>query len=390
MPSWIEIDAEHILPGPTKAILRASGDTAATIADAAETIATGLEAIAALIVDITDPLRVIIDAAILALKNLVNDIYGTGLYGYHNKTGFGWPRLRSGRMGESYPSGWSGWRSKWVESFADEGDDERPDFSDTAEVSALLFIAGTPSLDTLPALLAALGRLLGIKAWQRILDMWTITWLAEDAPQGANEIVVESVTGFLEDATIVLGALNATPLSLNSSRRINRTTRVFELYDKLGEARAKGTPVTQAGLDPSGGRASHAPDWIALQARDIPPIGDTEQVVKRLIGLLALAPNFSDMLAALAAALQAKAAQLRELADLIEETIETIEAIIAATGVKIVKVDSSAGIPGLIAEVEALEDPFALDGGESNSYVIGACLLAGTADLGPIAALFGA
>jgi len=66
--------------------------------------------------------------------------------------------------------------------------------------------------------------------------------------------------------------------------------------------------------------------------------------------------------------------------------IQNIEDIIALTGVFIARVDSDTGISGLIDAVDALGAPGDLP---AQSFVAGVCLLAGTADMGPIAELFG-
>jgi hypothetical protein len=401
---WQEFNAQTLFPGPTKEILRATGEVADTVAESAETAAGAIDTIASLLVDISDPARAIVEALIQQLKNLLTDTMNTGLYMYWDTAGFPFYKLRSFDKDEfakamngdssaelplsaATPIGWTGWKSRWQQSFDDQGDDRRPIFSGDAQVSAMIFIAGTPSLDALPALLAALGRLFGIKAFTDLLDMLAITQLAEDAKAGEREIIVKNANGFVEDKFVIIGALSGVTLDFASSRQIDYQTRVFTLYDDLKKDWPAGTPVIMAGSDPqSRGGNKRAPDWHSCKLKDLDVMKKVDKLVKKIIGLLEMASGLIGLLQELADALAEKADQLRDLAQEIEDAIELIELIIALTGVYCVKIDSTTGIGGLFDALEAQGQP-PLPAG---SYIVGVCLLAGTNELLPITELFGA
>ena len=417
--AWTEINAAALLPGATQAVLRAAGDTAATVADVSDTIADGIDVISDFLIDVTDPARAAIQEMVDALKALVSDIENTGIYLYWDTAGLPYYKLRqpsasaisdamdidsveaqrrgvAEAAGEEYPPpqlplmathpyGFTGWLARWKDSFDDQGDDRRPIFSDTAEVSALLFIGGTPSLDQLPALLAALGRLLGIKEFTRLLDLLAFTTLARDADAGDGTVYVQDANGFRDDHMVIVAGENGA-LEFVTARAVDQRTGSLRLYDGVSRAYPAGTPVALSGSDPRTRAASRRPDWHSAKMRDIPPVRDVSRAVKQIVGLIEQADGLLGLVQELADALHENAEQLRDVADLIEQIIETIAAIIALSGVYIVKVDSTTGTAGLFDALDAVGPPALPD----RSYVFGACILAGTADLGPIAALFGA
>jgi len=418
--TWAAFNAETLFPDATKSVLEGTGDVADAVATAAETAASVIDTLADLLVDLTDPERAMVEAFIQQLKDLLSDTMNTGLYMFWDATGFPFYKLRSydhaemtramnidaeeatkksaaEARGETYntpdlplvatrPTGWTGWVRRWEMSFDDQGDERRPIFSDDAEVSALLFVAGTPSLDALPAMLAALGRLFGIKEFSDLLDRLAFTELTKNAAAGDKEITVNNADGFTADRFVIIGGLEVATLEFATPRNIDRQEKKFTLYDGVKRSWPAGTPVILAGTDPqtSGGNRT-APDWHSRKVSDIPPMREVEKLVKRVIGLLEMAPGILGLLQELAEALSEKADQLRDLAEQVENAIELIEQILALTGVYAVRVDSSEGISGLFEALDDAGRPPLPDA----SYIVGICLLAATADLGPVAELFG-
>lgn len=464
MMGWEVFNAASMFPGPTQKALEGAGEAAETIGQAAETIASGIETVSDFLYDITDPVKAAIQLAIDQLKAQLTDAMNTGLYLYYDTAGFPFYSLRSfdwaslqaamdidgeeserraeherenerraaaGQSIEPYRSselplsssiahGFTGWRRRWEDSFFDQGDRQRPAFSDQAQITCVLLMAGTPSLDALPALLRALGLLLGIQRFKDMLDRQLFAILTEDAKAGDTEIHVDDTTIFAEDRQAVVEIASATKFDFVTVKAVDHRAKTLRLYDPLRFDHAKGVVVGVSGLAPPAAGASKAPDWksrvplgktdpyngrnplvvqdevtgeyfLPFRLGDLPPMREVERQVKRLIGLLEMAGGFVDLLKELADALVEKAQQLRDLAQQIQDLIELIEAILSLSGVFIIKLESSTGPQGLFDALDTIEsDELTKLPLPPKSFVVGACLLAGTNNFGPIADALGA
>ena len=109
-------------------------------------------------------------------------------------------------------------------------------------------------------------------------------------------------------------------------------------------------------------------------------------MIQKIIGLLRVADGFLALLQELAEILNKKAQKLRQIAQMITDLIERIMAILTLTGLFVLKVESSTGFPGLYDAISEADDSFPLS---ADSFVFGACLLAGGADFGPLADFLG-
>ena len=410
---WSEFNAQTLFPGPTQQVLETTGQIAEGAAQVAELAAEGmslLEQLLELLETISDPLS--------AIRALINDVLKTGIYIYHDVPDMPLYRTRAFsydamvaamdidgvesqkraealRNGETYEppelplepgkaTGFTGWAARWRRSFDDEHDPQRPDFSGSAEVTAMLFIAGTPSMDALPALLAALGKLFGIAAFKKAMEKFSITKLTADAAAGDREIVVAETKGMLVDREIIVGPLSG-GFQFVFVKRIDHKTKTITLYDPLERDFAKGTIVSlTATANPTAG-ASSAPDWRSMKVEDLPPIAALSDQIKRILALLDMAEGIIALLKELVAALKEKAQDLRNLALEIVDLVELIEDILSLTGVYVIKLESSDGPDGLFSALTEEGNPPL----PAKSFVAGVCILAGTADFGPVAELFG-
>ena len=418
MAQWNEFNLQALFPGPVAEATEQVGMVCDQIGTAAETIASAIDALASLLVDVTDPLRAVIQELITLLEETMSDILHTGIYFYYDCAGwpfyqvrsFDWAKIKQAmaegedhgqeiRDGDVQPEdlplgttavayGWPGWLARWKKSLNDLGDLEKPEFSDNAEIGAIFVVAGTPSLDGFLTLIRAIGELLGIKAFQDAWDRFVVTILDADAKKGDATIVVKDVTGFAEDDWIVVGPLTVVLPVFTYIKSIDRATRTFTLTDPLPQDFAKGSPVAMTGTASAGNnRKPTAPDWANLTLAEIIPfLSDVDALVQKIIGLLRVADGFLALLQELAEILHQKAEKLREVAQMITDLIDRIMAILALTGLHVLVVESSEGFPGLYAAIDEAEDSFPLP---ADSFVFGACFLAGAADFGPLADFMG-
>jgi len=418
MTQWNQFNLQTLFPGPVADVTEQVGIVCDQIGTAAETIASAIDTLASLLVDVTDPLRALIQELITLLEETMSDILHTGIYFYYDCAGwpfyqvrsFDWDKIKQAmaegedhsqeiREGDVKPEdlplgttaiayGWPGWLARWKTSLNDLGDLEKPEFSDNAEIGAIFVVAGTPSLDGFLALIRAIGELLGIKAFQDAWDRFVVTILDADAKEGDQSVVVKDVTGFAEDDWIVVGPLTSPLPVFTYIKSIDKATRTFELTDPLPQDFAKGSPVAMTGAASAGNnRKPTAPDWANLTLAEIIPfLSEVDALVQKIIGLLRVADGFLALLQELAEILHQKAEKLREVAQMITDLIERIMAILALTGLYVLVVESSEGFPGLYTAIDEAEDSFPLP---ADSFVFGACFLAGAADFGPLAEFMG-
>jgi len=466
MAEWTEANLSQILPGATKEILRAAGAAANTVGTTAEAIASGIETAADLLYDITDPARALLKIVIDQLKALITDLMATGIYLYYDANGFPFYQTRTFSFqqivrymdidgqetaararyerdadaakhhGDIWPPyevavlplvaatayGWNGWARRFKDSCYDQGDKQRPDFSEQAQVTCILMVAGTPSFDALPALLKALGIFLGIKPFTDILDHLAITEIAVDAKAGETVIEVKPWgrgKNFVDDDMVWIrptvsddgGAFSGDQFV--TLRSVNRRYKTFQLYDALKQDYPAGTLVTKTGTNPQVRQASVEPDWISrfylgrnvdenavrnavydpeemeyflpLTVGDLPFMKPVDRAVKNLIGLLEMADGFIALIQELADALKEKAEQLRNLAQLIEDVIELIAQILTLTGLYIIPLSSDTGMEGIFSQMDSIGGPPLPD----KSFLVGGAFVAGTVNIGPLADLLG-
>lgn len=176
--TWQQFSLDSLFPTEVSEAVSLLGDVSGQVAVAAETAATAVEALAAILVDVADPLDSVVGELVETLRNAVGDTLSTGVYFYWDVEG--WP------FGPS--QGLIGWIARWERSFDDPGDENRPVFSNDAEVGAVLLIGGADSLGDLMELLKALGELLGIQsfidAWKRFEAGLTSNDALEDLTRG--------------------------------------------------------------------------------------------------------------------------------------------------------------------------------------------------------------
>ena len=162
--TWQGYNLDNLFPQEVADLITQIGSVSDSVATAAETIATAVEALSELIIDVSDPLQVVIDALIMALENTVLDTLSTGIYFYYDSEGYPF----------TPPRGFISWRGRFERSFDDPADSEKPDFSPTAEIGAIMIIGGANDLPSLALLLGSLGQLFGLQAYidaySRFLD----------------------------------------------------------------------------------------------------------------------------------------------------------------------------------------------------------------------------
>ena len=131
---------------------------------------------------------------------------------------------------------------------------------------------------------------------------------------------------------------------------------------------------------------STPPDWRSVRLGEvIPPFQRLGEMLMAALGMIKIADGYSGMLAALAQVIAEKAAVLSAIADEIQKLVDEITALIESAGLYILSVDGDS-LDGLISNASTAgnEPPWNLE-----SYVAGVCLLAGTADFGPVVELLG-
>jgi len=131
---------------------------------------------------------------------------------------------------------------------------------------------------------------------------------------------------------------------------------------------------------------STPPDWAVRPLGDtLPPFAKLAENLKRVAGLVEVADSYAGLLSGLAEVAQSKADTLANLADELGSTIEAIQALLDTVGLYCLQVEGDS-IENLISKVE---DAVGIPGWNNNAWVSGVCLLAATADFGPVAELLG-
>jgi len=131
---------------------------------------------------------------------------------------------------------------------------------------------------------------------------------------------------------------------------------------------------------------STPPDWNSVRLGEvIPPFQRLGELLMQAIGMLKVTDSFSGLLEQLANVIQEKADTLAAINDEIQALVDAIEALIESSGLYVLYVDGD-GVAGLIEKTTMAHD---VPPWNYESYVAGVCLLAGTADFGPVVELLG-
>jgi hypothetical protein len=307
-----------------------------------------LDAISALLIDITDPFRALILAAYEILKDIISDFLGSGAYVYSDGPGLvtnqaalvnlGMPEQKippwlaggTNRVPVAPADGFGAWAARFRQSFDDPGDDARPTFSDGAPVTAVFIVATAPQLPDLARFAALFKMLLDTSKFEK------------------------AVEDFL---------------------------RTFpDLPDDPDRARLQSRSV--------------APDWHSWRLRDIDPprypLRELEKIPELLKALLINGDSIVALIKALIAAVQDKIKILQDMVKLVQEVIDLLKAL-SATGLHVLSVATNEGVEGLVEAFMSAKDRPGTDPetGELTgaNAIIGACVLAGGSEIDPVAAL---
>lgn len=172
------------------------------IAAVLSVIAALLDVLAAILIGLPDLYRALIMAAYTALKGLIEDIINAGFYFYFDAPGItslaagpgetraltpvtaspaqvGLPTasmftagMTGGPPPPPTPDRYVQWAARFAQSFDDPGDDQRPQLSTGAMISAVFIAAAAPSLDAIRQALYLLGMLFNIQPFIDALDKY--------------------------------------------------------------------------------------------------------------------------------------------------------------------------------------------------------------------------
>jgi len=213
-----------------------------------------------------------------------------------------------------------------VDSLADTADSERPQFSASSNVVALVFLAGAPDLKTLYNNFAkALGELTDLGELKEL--KWTADPTAETEP---------------------------------------------EIFQDSALSRAVGKE----------------PDWHSMTLQELfPPVGEALQALEEAIDGLFPGQDLHQFVSALATAMKQKAEDLQEVADRLKNLADALENFFDITGVWILDTGNVAGTDGFaLALAESVNrPPFTKD----EFFTAGVVLLAGGPGVAGFQALLG-
>ena len=426
MPQWLPINASSLIPKQMATLLKALGKAGADVLLVAKDLGAAIAKIRKYLGGPTNFARQALRAAIAEIRAIWGDIMAIGLYVYYDTTGFPMYKTKgfdpaalkkailagnSQAAGANSPVspnlqfGVGGWISRWGASFSDQGDLNRPMFSNEAAMYCLVFLAGMPLLDLGP-FLALLGDLFDIGAFKHLMDFLKTTTLAEEASPGDLFVTLADSSGFQENYFFLIGD-NPLTMEFVVSKAIDRSDDTVTIYNPVLATWPVGTPVMMCGSDPHTTAASVAPDWLGgndlnalfnyavvgkgqgsppMKLGDLGPMRKMDRLVKRFLTMLDLGAEFLDALSKLIALIDQKITQLQKLLLEIDNLIKLIEEILSVSGVYVIYLHSQHGPQGLIDAMAAAGNPPL----PQESYVIGVCLASGTPDFGTVAEMFGA
>lgn len=307
-----------------------------------------LEVISALLIDITDPFRALVLAAYELLKDIIEDLLGSGAYLYTDGPGLvttqaalvnlgmteqplsPWLAGGTRKVAAAPADGFSAWADRFRRSFDDPGDLARPTFSDGAPVTAVFIVAAAPQLPDL----ARFGTL-----FTQLLDTSKFEKAVKD--------FLDTFPGWPDDP--------------DRTRLQSRSV---------------------------------APDWRSWRLRDIGPpdypLRELEKVPELLKALLISGDSIVALLKALIAAVQDKIKVLQLMVELVQQVIDLLKAL-SASGLHVLPVATDGGVDGLVEAFTSAKNRPGTDPvtGEltGTNAIIGACVLAGGSEIDPVAAL---
>ena len=247
--TWDSYNLNNLFPQEIADLVGDVATVSDSVATAAETVASAMEALSELIINFNDPLAIAVNALIAALEATVLDTLNTGVYFYYDAEGYPF----------SPPRGYIQWRARFKNSFNDPADSEKPDFSDSAEVGAIMIVGGANDLPSLALLLKALGDLFGVQsyidAYARFLadtftdeplddlaagipaspDWYSITAGEAIPPLQELASVIQSIIGLLKVASAFSAMLAQLAQALNDKAEILRelSDRIDAILDQI-------------------------------------------------------------------------------------------------------------------------------------------------------------
>ena len=124
-----------------------------------------------------------------------------------------------------------------------------------------------------------------------------------------------------------------------------------------------------------------------MKLRDVlPPLGELDEAMQQVPGMIRTARAFGDFLSELAQLLQEKADLLLQMADEIQAIADKLAALVATAGLNGIHISTNQGVEGFMQELRNAGNP---PPWHADGWVAGVVLLGGTADFGAVPALFG-
>lgn len=162
--AWIKQDIAGPIPPGLSAIATGVGALASTLSPLLSAAAAAVSAAQAFFSPTTNPYSALVDSLLAEAQDFNNDLFSTGVYylsvhGNNVATAnrrdiLGIPLLTPGQA-----------ITAAIHSFEDTCDEARPQFSDSAQVSAIGILVTAPSLDQFLALIEALLNVINLNDW---------------------------------------------------------------------------------------------------------------------------------------------------------------------------------------------------------------------------------
>ncbi len=131
---------------------------------------------------------------------------------------------------------------------------------------------------------------------------------------------------------------------------------------------------------------STPPDWESLRLGEVcPPFAQLAEQLTQALGMLSVTDDYAGMLNALSETIEQKSTLLSSIAGEIRALVTDITTLIESAGLYVLRIDGN-GVTDLQEKAETAMDAPSWTG---EAWVVGTCLLAATADFGPVAELFG-
>lgn len=168
--SWIKRDVVGPIPDELASVSAEASTLVSTLTPILTSVANLLSAAQVFYTTTLDPYSSLVTSLINQAENLNNDFFATGVYdlsvtpfsrsGVTRYDSFGFPLMTPK---EAILSA--------VESFDDLGDSQRPQFSNSAQVSAIGLLASAPSPDAFISIVENLTSILQLEDWKLLLKL---------------------------------------------------------------------------------------------------------------------------------------------------------------------------------------------------------------------------